>query len=307
MITENSKLEPAPMAAPFGEIPFLSLAGHDLFTCRGERFRHLASGHPWGDYLNFLGLLADAQQEALNRFPPLSAPDSRELTLCREHGMPPLGCSSWVRNKAWREGLTLILRQLSDAPLPSAARETLGDLMCADEADLEGWADSILAVELDRVSPRVLPFVAAALQVYWVRMATSLGAESFSRLEQGDVCPVCGSHPVAGIVVSRGGREGVRYLCCSLCASQWHMVRIKCSSCEATEGIIHYALEGSPGAVKAESCDACGSYLKLFYQVRETGFDPVADDLATFSLDMLMTREQKVRRGANLFFHPGPE
>jgi FdhE protein len=307
MITESNKLEPVPLEAPFGEIPFLSLAGHDLFARRGERFRQLAPGHLWGEYLRFLGLLADAQQEALNRFPLLPTPDPRDLGLCHEHGMPPLGCSSWVRNQAWREGLTLILRQLAGAPLPSAARETVEDLMCADEVDLEGWADSILAVELDRVSPRVLPFVAAALQVYWVRMATSLGAESFPRLDQGGVCPVCGSHPVAGIVGSRGGREGMRYLCCSLCASQWHMVRIKCSSCEATEGIIHYALEGSQGAVKAESCDACGSYLKLFYQAQANGLDPVADDLATLSLDMLMTREQKVRRGANLFFHPGAE
>jgi FdhE protein len=305
MITESSSLESVPMEAPIGEIPFLSLAGHDLFARRGERFRQLAPGHPWGDYLSFLGLLADAQQEALNRFLPLPAPDPRELKLCHEHGMPPLGCSSWVRNRAWREGLTLILRQLAGAPLPSAARETLNDLMSADETNLEGWADSILAVELDRVSPRVLPFVAAALQVYWVRMAISLGAESFSRPEQGGICPVCGSHPVVGIVGSRGGRNGVRYLCCSLCSSQWHLVRIKCSSCEATEGIIHYALEGSQGAVKAESCDACGSYLKLFYQAQDGRFDPVADDLATLSLDMLMTREKNARRGANLFFHPG--
>ena len=169
----------------------------------------------------------------------------------------------------------------------------------------EAFADRILAEDLDRVSPRDLPFVAAALQVYWAQMASALGDGACGRLEQGGLCPVCGSHPVAGIVRTGGKEQGLRYLCCSLCASQWHMVRIKCSSCESTSGINHYTLDGSNGAVKAESCDSCNSYLKLLYLEKDCLMDPIADDLATLSLDMLMDNEGRERSGPNLLFHPG--
>lgn len=116
---------------------------------------------------------------------------------------------------------------------------------------------------------------------------------------------MCGSYPVAGIVHSGGAEQGLRYLSCSLCATQWHMVRIKCSWCESTRGIDHYTLEGSDGAVKVESCDDCGAYLKLLYLEKDGGMEAMADDLATLALDMLMDDKGKARCGPNLLFHPG--
>ena len=83
------------------------------------------------------------------------------------------------------------------------------------------------------------------------------------------------------------------------------MVRIKCSSCESTHGIDYYTLEGSNGAVKAESCNDCNFYLKLLYLEKKSQMEAMADDLATLTLDMLMDKEGKARRGPNLFFHPG--
>jgi FdhE protein len=110
---------------------------------------------------------------------------------------------------------------------------------------------------------------------------------------------------MVGIVRIGGREQGLRYLSCSLCASQWHMVRLKCSSCESTEGIDHYMREGSNGAVKAESCSNCNSYLKLLYLTKDPQMEAMADDLATLALDMLMDKEGKTRGGPNLFFHPG--
>src|SRR5208282_6285424 len=110
---------------------------------------------------------------------------------------------------------------------------------------------------------------------------------------------------ITGIVSIAEAGQGLRYLSCSLCASLWHMVRIKCSNCESTRGINFYTLEGSNGAVKAESCDDCDVYLKLLYLEKDSRMEPMADDLATLALDMLMDKEGKARRGPNLFFHPG--
>jgi FdhE protein len=80
------------------------------------------------------------------------------------------------------------------------------------------------------------------------------------------------------------------------------MVRIKCSSCESTRGISYYELEGSNGAIKAECCDECYSYLKLFYMEKDHRVEPVADDLATLALDVLMDETGRARGGPNLFF-----
>jgi FdhE protein len=311
MSTEDRILEPgsieAPSEAPLGEIRFLFLAGHDLFTRRADRFRFLSPGHPLREYLEFLALLADAQQEALDGFPPLPPPDARERALCREHGMPLLDTRSRPRNPGWRAALALILRRMSKADLPEAACKTAAGLMSVDENRLEEMADGILAGDPNAAPPHELPFVSAALQVYWVHMASILGEGAFTRLEPAGVCPVCGSYPATGIVRADGTAQGLRYLCCSLCASQWHMVRVKCSNCEATNGISYYSLDGLNGAVKAESCADCNTYLKLLYLGKDSDMDAMADDLATLSLDMLMDEAGMARSGPNLFFHPGCE
>ena len=305
MNSEARILEIGQVEAPAGKIRFVSLPDRDLFRRRAERFRHLSPGHPLGDYLGFLALLADAQQEALNQFPAPSLPDTDAEKLCREQGMPLLATRSWTRNPAWRGGLTIILQNMSEADLPPAAAETISGLLQAGETRLEEMADGILAGDLADIPPQELPFVAAALQVYWVRMASALGEDAFGRPEQGRACPVCGSLPNAGIIESGGAEQGLRYLCCSLCASRWHMVRLRCSSCESTHGINHYTLEGSDGAVKAESCDDCNSYLKLLYLEKDCRMEATADDLSTLALDSLMYQEGKERGGPNLFFHPG--
>lgn len=301
MKSVNSITEPGKPAPPAGEIRFLFLPGRDLFAARAERFHCLSKGHPLGDYLAFLAALAGAQQEALNRFPPLPAPGPWKQEPGRGHGMPPMDARALSRNPAWREGLAVILKRMKETALPTAAQETVADLLNGSESELENLADRVLAGDPAHIHPRKLPFVAAALQVYWVHMASSMEGQTFCRPEEGGQCPVCGSRPVAGIVRS----NGLRYLICSLCASQWHMVRIKCSNCESVKGIDYYTLESSNGAVKAESCASCGAYLKLLYLEKESRMEGMADDLATIALDMLMEHEGKTRAGLNLFLHPG--
>jgi FdhE protein len=41
-------------------------------------------------------------------------------------------------------------------------------------------------------------------------------------------CPACGSPAMAGVIRHRGKHNGLRYLVCSLCACEWHVVRVKC-------------------------------------------------------------------------------
>ena len=112
-----------------------------------------------------------------------------------------------------------------------------------------------------------------------------------------------------GVVSGAGEVGNLRYLHCALCNTEWNLVRVKCSACDATEGIGYRYLEtgaGQPGpdAVRAETCEACKSYLKIVY-AEKAPVDPVADDLATLALDILVDEAGYSRSGPNLLLVPG--
>ena len=179
--------------------------------------------------------------------------------------------------------------------------EAIDRLQHMDSHALEVLADAILSGNHEGIDLAAAPFAAAALQVYWTHMTTTLGARAFGRNDISNLCPACASPPVSSVLRIGGGEQGLRYLCCSLCETQWHMVRIKCSNCESTKDIGYYSIEGSSGAVKAESCDECGTYLKIAYMDKDPYVDPIADDLATLALDLMMDDNGKSRSGPNLF------
>src|SRR5262249_14994082 len=125
----------------------------------------------------------------------------------------------------------------------------------------------------------------------------------FPRIDVATVCPCCGSRPVASIARIGAAESGYRYLHCALCGAEWHMVRIKCSHCESTKGISYEAIDdGTPAdrkAVKAEVCAECGTYLKIVYMDRDPQVEPVADDLASLPLDLLLDEAGKMPSGVN--------
>ena len=44
------------------------------------------------------------------------------------------------------------------------------------------------------------------------------------------------------------------------------------------ESVAYQAIEGRSEAIKAETCDHCHSYRKIFYQDKDLHVEPVADD-----------------------------
>jgi FdhE protein len=293
-------LQPGQLEAPAGDIPFLRLPARDsFFKDRAARFRRLAPDHKLGEFLAFMAQLADAQQAALADFPPVPLPGAAQLALCKQHAMPPLAARSWKRDPAWRAALLEISGAVF-ADAREATQDAITRLHGLDEGRLEQLADAMLDGRFHDVDPAAAPFVAATLQTYWMHMATTLGSGAFSRTDMPNLCPVCASAPVASIV-RIGAEQGLRYLHCSLCATEWHMVRTKCSNCESTKGIAYYGIEGDKGAVKAEACEECGSYLKILYLEKDPHLDPTADDLATLALDILMDEQGVQRSGPNLF------
>lgn len=285
--------------------PFLRLPDRTaVFARRAARFAALAGEHAMADYLAFMGQLAQAQQAALKDFQTVSLPNAAQLQLCREHHLPPLGAQGWPRDAAWRDALRAMLAIIKSDTIP-VTRGAIERLEQADDVRLEAWAGALLSGNFKALDPSFVPFLAAALQAYWVHMAASLDAAALDRIEAPGLCPVCGSAPVASVVRAQGSTQGLRYLCCSLCATEWNMVRIKCANCDSSKDVAYFGIEGDNGAVKAEACTDCKSYLKILYLEKDTRADPTADDLATLALDVLMANAGMARSGPNLFLHPG--
>jgi FdhE protein len=66
------------------------------------------------------------------------------------------------------------------------------------------------------------------------------------------------------------------------------MVRVTCSHCQNTKGISYQSIENGPRGIRAECCDSCHTYRKIVYQEEDGSVEPVADDLASVALDLLL-------------------
>ncbi|WP_323835166.1 formate dehydrogenase accessory protein FdhE [Photorhabdus africana] len=282
--------------------PLLFANLRNLYQRRAERLQQLAKESSFVDYLNFSAQVAQAQQKALHDNPlKMEIADILEKSVIE--GKPPLDCKTFQRTEHWQKLLHSLIAEL----LPDASEHVnaaLNNLEKASEQELEQMADALLKNEFSKVSPKKALFIWAALSLYWAQMANQIPGKA--RAEYGEhrqFCPVCNSMPVSS-VVQIGTTNGLRYLHCSLCESEWHMVRVKCSNCEQTRDLNYWSLDSEQAAVKAESCGDCGSYLKILYQEKDPKVEAVADDLASLILDAKMEEEGFARSSINPFLFP---
>jgi FdhE protein len=175
----------------------------------------------------------------------------------------------------------------------------------ASGPELEQMASALFAADFASVSSDKAPFIWAALSLYWAQMASLIPGKARAEYgEQRQFCPVCGSMPVTSIV-QIGTTQGLRYLHCNLCETEWHVVRVKCSNCEQTRDLHYWSLDNEQAPIKAESCGDCGTYLKILYQEKDPNVEAVADDLASLVLDARMEQEGFARSSINPFLFPG--
>ncbi|MBL8259396.1 MAG: formate dehydrogenase accessory protein FdhE [Candidatus Competibacteraceae bacterium] len=271
----------------------------DLFARRARRLRQLAVGHSMRSYLEFAAALADAQQQQLDQLRALPIPDQNVLERCREHAMPPLAPAGWRRDPIWRTVATRLTEAL-DAVAPAPARAAFARLRAAEPDWMEAQADALLAEHRAMLDLACVPVIGAALQVCWTKMAAALDAAWIATPATPALCPVCGMPPVASVVGGAGDADsGLRYLHCALCGSEWHAVRAQCSQCDNDKGLVYYAVESYSHPIQAEACPECGSYLKLCRRDQEIDMEPLADDLASLALDVLMSEQKFARSGVN--------
>ncbi|MHA7599283.1 formate dehydrogenase accessory protein FdhE [Alicycliphilus sp. T452] len=296
------------------EIPRLLLPDpRRVFAERALRLRELAAGHAMRDYLMLMAVVCEAQHARLQQYPGVPLPDAAQIAAAAQSGAPLLATERWPRALQWRGELRALLRQVLDKlPADSPARPGVQGVMDLPDAALEQQADRLLAGITLGLDLAAAPLIAAGLQLYFTHLLAATGAaqpEAFRVPADATRCPCCGSLATASITRLGGQQEGQRYLHCALCSAQWHMNRIQCTHCLATQGIRYQSLraladDGKPSAaraaVEAETCDGCRHYLKTMHVARDLHVEPLADDLATLTLDLLVSEAGFNRHGVNL-------
>jgi len=282
--------------APFVHLPDPS----SIFARRAARLRTLASASQLAAYLDFLASIAEAQAGLLPDLPEPELPGAAAVARAGQFAMPPLDRGVFKADAALRETCAHLFEALAATPKPEAAAAALGRVGGADGPALDGMIANVLAdsIPFEAVAEHV--YVAAALQVHFTRLAARLNATALVAVSVG-VCPVCGGPPAVSVIVGWQGAEGARYASCALCSTLWNEVRVKCLACGSTKGVGYQEVEGQPGTIKAETCDECGSYVKILHQHKDVMLDPIADDVGSLGLDLLLRDSTYRRAGVNPF------
>jgi FdhE protein len=250
--------------------------------------------------LQFLERLTLAQHDIQRGLPTSLLPPVGRINRALEHGMPPLSCASFEPDAAAEATVKRLLKKLAEGDLPEASAAAIRSVLAmSPQQRCTMMADATRGGQpADDVARRAL--VAAGLQVHLTRVAAMLTADDLEPVA-GGVCPACGSMPMTSCVVGWPKAHNTRFCACSMCGTMWNVVRVKCVLCNSTGGISYHTVEGQSDTVKAETCDGCRSYVKILYQVNDPLLEPLADDVATLGLDMLMAKDGWKRGGHNPF------
>jgi len=269
-----------------------------LFERRAARMATLGDDHPMAGFLRLVGEIFKAQGLACAKGEAVSPPSPDAMERAAGHGMPVLSPESWTPTASYREALRFIAANIARDGLPDPAVDVLTNLGNAGKEHLDHLAEIYLTHAVTPPWQGDMLFVAAALQVEFARLAARIDAAALKPLDAAGLCPVCGSPPVAGVVVADDA-YGRRYLTCGLCSTSWHHVRVSCIVCGEEGKVAYHGIEGDSGLAKAETCDTCKNYSKLFYQAKEMAVEALCDDLATLSLDLLVSNAGWKRHAPN--------
>ena len=252
-----------------------------LWDHRIARARRLASEHPdASDLLTFYASLAEYQASLLKKgsgvfFATGTAgeKDSRPLFHLLDRGfllsaIP--GLLSWLQQNA-----------------PAALAASIRELEATDGLRWRTVLDRCLEGHLDERDTELDAFVVEVVvqpfAEHLARSAMTLNARLGSSQSR---CPRCGGAPVLG-VLHEEGHGAKRTLLCGLCLTEHNYLRVVCPACDEQrfDALPIYTADKF-GHVRIEACDSCRTYLKTIDLTKDGTAVPVADDLASVSLDL---------------------
>lgn len=278
-------------------VHFLPLILPDLassyYANRAARLRKLAETGELAAYLRFAADVCELQAMAETLIP---ADEQRNIPI---DPVAEAGQAFWLPVLvSLIDGMRLRTTEAMQPHLDRVAALSDGERVAA--------AVALAGGRFVDVPSDVAPFVWAAFST-WMRAlagrATPPSPGDNATAEHAD-CPVCGTAPVASVILT-GAQQGLRYLHCALCETDWHMVRAKCSNCGQSGKLDYLSFETTDAFVRAECCGECHGYLKVVSLEGDREADVVADDLASLALDAAVEEEGYRRTGFNPFALPG--
>jgi len=286
-ITTSGKWTGPVGAGVTAPIPLVLPNAQRRFAATATRLGAVATDHPAELWLRFMAQLAWGQHEAVQALATTTPLRSSCIDQAIEGRIAPLGKDGVELDRYWQPSLMRILDYLQDHVLPGEARAIMVDLRQQGEGELSKLAHRFLNDSLPANRIGHAFYVAAALQVHFTALAARLPADTLRLLPERGLCPGCRYHSVAGVITATGRSPGCRYLHCSLCSTAWNHVRAVCVNCGGAGKLSLHCIDGH-GLAKAETCDHCGTYSKLLYEQDTPSLDPVADDLSTLALDLMV-------------------
>jgi FdhE protein len=293
-------------AQEFFHIPFWQQPQADIFSQRAQRLHELAAENSsdWQPYLQFLAAICTAQQTLLERYAEaewvLSVANTAETLLTPAL----LSANHSLTDRLFADLHTLLQQQLS----PTAA-QVWKELLQLSSEERSQLCQQALNQQLGVAQQDYQVWVNAVVQIIYTHAALNLAATAVKPLPELGFCPCCGTDAVGAVIIGHGELEGLRYLCCGVCNSRWHSVRARCSFCDNSRDLgvhrIEQAKEGVLSGAEAECCPSCHAYRKRYRLAKQQYADPIADDLASLALDILLNEEGWQRGGANPFLLMG--
>lgn len=274
-----------------------------LYALRSGRLRALAATKKaMTDYLLFAADLVDWQLAWLENkpLPPLDPP----TPLVIDWQSQPLTPANGINAGYWRTALDDLLastvKKFANRQAGDIAARLAQKLAVMNDRGKEAAVLALLTGDASQIGSNGAPFLWAALSLYWAQWARLRPLDVREVVGAArDLCPLCGGAPVAAIITAHP-HDGLRYLHCSLCESDWRLVRAQCSACGQSGKLRYWSLAEHKNT-QSEGCGDCMSHLKIIEQNKEPGLEPLADDLASLALDALMEERGFARSGLNPF------
>ncbi|QIQ22296.1 formate dehydrogenase accessory protein FdhE [Zophobihabitans entericus] len=269
-----------------------------LYHHRLKRLTELAKDNPFSEYLKFCAQLVAKQEQLLKEY-PIQKDLADVVKQGAEKNLAPLSLDNYSLTDEWEIYLKPLCQALKG--YNPEIDKTIEVLESETKSSLQEQAISLIKGELSHIDSNKAIFIWTALSLYYSQLASQLpGKAKVDIVEQRQYCPVCRAAPIAS-VIHLGQNVGLRYLHCSLCETEWNVTRVICTNCEDTSALDYYSLDKELSSVKAECCESCNSYLKVFYQDLDPHLEVIADDLATLILDIKTEEEGFTKTGQNPF------
>lgn len=284
----------------FFHTPFFLAPSKTIFADRATRFQDLAKEDKtdWHAYLQLLASVSEAQQVVLDE--GLAAGDFAIPEGIESRTILPLADGGYVP-ASFYTCFEKLLAKLDQ----KVSSTVLNPLRALEQTQAEQLAQATLKQELSAEQKPMSLWAHAALQIIWTAWAQQLQEDDVPIVEQRSHCPCCGSEAVASVIMISSDLANLRYLHCPTCNSRWNALRAKCTFCGDQSSMalqeIEEAQSGALKGARAETCDHCHSYRKMFMLQHQQFADPVADDLASLALDILIGEEGYERGGHNPF------